>query len=231
MLVLGEDRLDALQERDRDGAAHAAAVERQDPLRARPEQVAVAGIRGLEEIFDDARRIGRSVTPTTPVRSPVLAGGTPSPAAKWHGRAGQGQGRKAGAASAALAKDWSGQQYDRLKQGAVAGSAAAPPRGGNDGRARSGSRTRTAPRRGCASFIPPSTICAARRAGGCRASASISSMAAPPRNTASSATPTRSRRSSCCRTTASRARRRPRPSCSGASMRRRSASRRWAPPA
>ena len=57
-LVLGEDRLDALQERDRDRAAHAAAVERQDPLRTRSEQVAVAAILGLEEIFN-ARRIGQ----------------------------------------------------------------------------------------------------------------------------------------------------------------------------
>ena len=41
-VVLGQHRLDAFQERDRDGAAHAAAVERQDPLGAGTEQVAVA---------------------------------------------------------------------------------------------------------------------------------------------------------------------------------------------
>ncbi len=41
-VMLGEDLLDPLQERDRDGAAHAAAVEREDALRARPEQMPVA---------------------------------------------------------------------------------------------------------------------------------------------------------------------------------------------
>ena len=83
--MLGEDRLDALQERDRDRAAHAAAVERQDPLRTRPEQVAVAGILGLEEIFDDVRRIGQIGHTDNPNSSPVFAGGTPSLAVKCHG--------------------------------------------------------------------------------------------------------------------------------------------------
>ena len=37
-----QDRFDPLQERDRDDAAHAAAVERQDAFRPGPEQMPVA---------------------------------------------------------------------------------------------------------------------------------------------------------------------------------------------
>ena len=55
--MLGKKGLDALQEGDRDRAAHAAAVERQNPLRTGSEQMAIAGVCGLEEIFD-ACRIG-----------------------------------------------------------------------------------------------------------------------------------------------------------------------------
>ena len=51
-VVLGEDLLHALQERDRDRAAHAAAVERQHPLRPGAEELVVAGAR----VFRD--RIG-----------------------------------------------------------------------------------------------------------------------------------------------------------------------------
>jgi hypothetical protein len=41
-VILGKDVLDPFQERDRDGAAHAAAIEGEDALGAGPEQMSVA---------------------------------------------------------------------------------------------------------------------------------------------------------------------------------------------
>ena len=65
-----------------------------DPEVAGPEQVAIAGILGLEEILDDARRIGQIGHTGNPNSSPVFAGVAPSLAVKCHGRDAAAKGAK-----------------------------------------------------------------------------------------------------------------------------------------
>ena len=92
--MLFEDRLDALQEGDRDRAAHATAVERDDPFVAGPKQVAVAGIRGLEQIFDDASSYRKDRSRRQPQLIAGFGRRHSVPGVKWHGEAARAKGAK-----------------------------------------------------------------------------------------------------------------------------------------